>query len=151
VIFPTGHTFNVMEGTKFVRIYMEVEEEVDLTGSGRSGCSKPDGVIVGVRDSSGRWSPAEAPRAGDNQAFLCASRRHSRAGPRRPPASRSTAAPPRSYLTATMSSCGAPWLGRPPPGARAWPARAHRGPWGARPGGGINNGKRTPTRQDCPV
>jgi hypothetical protein len=66
----------------------EEEEERELTGSGRLGRQRRDGVVDVVRSSmsrdmatsgcrSGRWLPAAALRVGHQQPFLRATRRHS--------------------------------------------------------------------------
>jgi hypothetical protein len=108
---------------------------------------------------SGTWPPAAAGRgddcrqqrlgAGHTQPFLRASRRHSC----RPSSPRATVAPPGlSRRRATRSTSGAPLLGRPPPGALAWPAAAgHRHPRGGRPGGGqaLRGGGETTGRSPC--
>jgi hypothetical protein len=55
------------------------QEEGDLTGSRRLGRQQHDGLVCCRREeqqvgsSSGRWSPAAAPQARDNQLFLRAS------------------------------------------------------------------------------
>jgi hypothetical protein len=68
---------------------------------------------------SGRWLPAAAPRAGHHQPFLRATHRYFS----RPSSPRATVAPPGlSRRRGTRSTSGAPLLGRPPPGAPAWPA-----------------------------
>jgi hypothetical protein len=89
--------------------------------------------VAAAGGTSGRWLPAATPRAGHHQPYLRASRRLSC----RLSSPRADVAPPGlSRRRATRSTSGAPLLGRPPPGALAWPAAGgHRHPWGGRPGG----------------
>jgi hypothetical protein len=107
------------------------------------------GDVAAAGGTSGRWLPAATPRAGHHQPFLDASHRYFS----RPSSPRATVAPPGlSRRRATRSTSGAPLLGRPPPGALAWPAAgAHPHPRGGRPGGGqaLRGGGETTGRCPC--